>query len=142
MFDQILSEFASSPQAQAALAALQAQGHSPETAQALLGHGLSAAAESMSAQTAGQAQPTESLWNIFGGHSGREFLLGLTAGIARGDGIFGSLQDGAMGLVAGHVGEVLGQRAGLDPATAGSAAAAMTPFILQFVHEKLAGQHG
>ena len=141
MFEQILSQFESSPQGQSAVAALQQQGIPADQANEFIQHAKAAAAESMGSQTANHPEPTLGLFNIFGGHAAREFLVGLTMGIARGDGFVGSFKDGGMSMIAGHIGEVVAERAGVDEGTAGTVAAAITPFIIHFVHEKLAGMH-
>lgn len=137
MFQELLSEFVSSPQGQNALSALQEKGYSAEDATSFLEHGVSAAAETMEGQSAGQAQPEIGIFDLFGGHAGREFLAGAVAGIMRGEGVLGALEDGGIGLISGHVAEVIASRAGIDPATAGTIAAVVTPFIVHYAHEKL-----
>jgi hypothetical protein len=138
MFEQLLSQFTSSPQGQGALAALQKQGISPDEARDLIEKSLPGAAASFSRQTEGQPQPHVSLFNIFGGHAGRNFLAGLVAGIARGDGVVGSLEDGAVGVLGGHLVEYLADEVGLDGDKASTVGAALAPFIAHFIHEKLA----
>jgi hypothetical protein len=138
MFEEILAEFTSSPQAQGALEALQKQGISPDEARDLLAKSLPGAANSFTRQTEGHPQPHIGLFNIFGGHAGRDFLAGVIAGIARGDGFIGSIEDGGLGILIGHLTEYLADEAGIDGEKAGIAAAAVAPFIAHFVHDHLA----
>lgn len=140
MFEELLSEFAGSEHAANALNALQAKGFSPDDAQNLLNEALPAAREAMESNAQNQAQPEVGLFNLFGGHAGKEFLIGLTEGIVRGDGFKGSLEDGGISLIAGHIGEVIAPRLNLSPDVAGDAAAAVAPFIVRFAHEKLAAR--
>jgi hypothetical protein len=141
MFEQMLAGFATSDQGKSALSALQQQGISATDAQSFLTHAVPAAAESMHQQTAGQAQPTLGLFNIFGGHAGKEFLLSAVAGLLKGDGIVGSLEDGGMGVIGGHIGEVVANRMGWDQDRAGKLAAVATPFIVSYVHSHLSKLH-
>lgn len=138
MFQELLSGFLTSQQGADALTALQSKGYGADDASALLNHAVPAAVEAMHQQTAGQENPGLSLFNIFGGHAGREFLLGAVAGLLRGDGFVGSLEDGGMGMIGGHIAEVIAERAGVDPTAAGEIAAVVTPFIVHYAHEKLA----
>lgn len=139
MFEQMLSEFTGSTQGQNALAALQQKGFSPQAAYGLLGHAVPAATEAMHTATAGHQEPALGLFNIFGGHAGREFLTGAVAGLLRGDGLVGSLEDGGIGMISGHVAEVIALRTGMNQAVAGEVAAAVTPFIVHYAHDKLSG---
>src|SRR4051812_3285812 len=103
MFKELLSGFLSSSQGQSALGTLTQQGYSADDAQSLLGHAIPAAAHAMHKQTEGHAEPAVGLFNIFGGHAGRSFLEGAIAGLIRGDGFIGSLEDGGMGMISGHI---------------------------------------
>jgi hypothetical protein len=138
MFEDILSGFTSSPHCESAVAALVQQGIGEGDARNYIDQAIPAAAEAFTKQTANHPQPEVGLFNIFGGHAGKEFLIGLTEGIVRGDGIMGSLEDGGMSMVGGHIGEYLASKTGLPEETTGLVAAAVTPFIVRFVHEKLA----
>jgi uncharacterized membrane protein YeaQ/YmgE (transglycosylase-associated protein family) len=140
MFDDMLSGFMNSQQGRDALTALQKQGIPAGEAQNLLNHAVPAAAESMKQATAGQSDPAVGLFNIFGGHSGRSFLEGMVAGLVRGDGLVGSLEDGGMGMIGGHVAEVIAQRTGMDSSRASMIASVATPFIVHYIHTKLANR--
>ena len=137
MFQELLSGFLASDQGKNALSALQEKGYSEADATTYLEHGVAGAAESMETQGAGNAQPTVGIFDLFGGHAGREFLAGAVAGIMRGDGVVASLEDGGIGLIAGHVAEVIASRTSLDAGTAGTIASVVTPFIVHYAHEKL-----
>jgi len=137
MFEEILSEFTSSEHGKQAIAALAQQGIPAEQATSLIENALPAAASSFTQQTAGHPEPKVGLFNLFGGHAGRDFLAGLVAGLTRGDGLVGSVEDGALGVLVGHLTEYFVEREGMDGGTAGTIAAALAPFIAHFVHEKL-----
>ena len=140
MFSELLSLFHGSSHAQNATAVLQQQGVPEDQIQGILDAALHGAARGMHAQTEGHAEPALGLFNIFGGHSGREFLLGATAGLLRGEGLWGAAKDGAMGMITGHVAEVIAQRTGMNQEMAGQLAAVVTPFVVHYAHEKL-GDH-
>jgi hypothetical protein len=140
MFEEILSEFTSSPQAKGAIDALARQGISEDEARNLIEQALPGAAASFGKQTEGHEQPHVGLFNIFGGHAARNFLAGVVAGIARGDGLVGSVEDGGIGVLVGHLGEYLAERVGIDGDKASTVAAALGPFIVHFMHEKLAAR--
>jgi hypothetical protein len=140
MFEEILSQFTSSPQGQSAIAALQKQGISPQEASDLVTKSLPGAAASFGRQTEGHPDPHVGLFNILGGHAGRNFLAGLVAGLSRGDGLVGSLEDGAVGVLGGHLVEYLADEVGIDGDKASTVGAALAPFIAHFVHEKLSNR--
>ena len=75
--------------------------------------------------------------SLLGDHGGRNYLAGIAAGMMRGDGIVGSLEDGALGVVTGRITEALVNKAGLDGGTASTIAAAATPYIAGYLREKL-----
>jgi hypothetical protein len=137
MFAELLNMFHMSPQGQNAMGVLQQQGWSPDQTQQILGAALPAAANGMHMATQGHPEPAVGLFNIFGGHAGGEFLTGAITGLLRGDGIFGSFKDGAMGMIGGHIAEVIAQRTGMNPQMAGQVAAALSPFIMHYAHERL-----
>ena len=140
MIDQMMQGFASSPAGQKAVQVLQSKGFTPEQVQDIMSHAGTAAASGLQKQTGGGADAV-GLFNIFGGHSGREFLMGAVTGLLKGDGVVGSLEDGGMGALAGHMGEYLAPRLGVDPGTAGSITAVLTPFVGQYVHDHLGANH-
>jgi len=76
---------------------------------------------------------------LLGSHPGKSFFAAFAMGIVKGDGILGSLGDGVEGVIVGRVAEALASRAGLDPNTASTVAAAATPYIVGFIKSKLAG---
>lgn len=125
----LFNEFIGSEHGQGAVAALGAQGISPEDATTYLGHATAAAHAHIEEQSGG----------FFGEHAGRNFFAALASGVVKGDGFFGSIKDGLEGALGGRIVEALASRAGIDPSTASTVAAAATPYITQFLHEKLSG---
>ena len=142
MIEQMMSGFVSSPQGQQAVQALVSKGFSPQQVQQILTHAVPAASQSLQRQTQGHAQPAVGLFNLFGGHAGREFLLGAVTGLLSGDGVFGAIKDGGMSMLAGHMAEYLAPKLGIDSGTAGSIAAVLTPFIGHYVHDHVGRHHG
>lgn len=122
---ELVNAFLNSEHGAQAVDALKAQGMSGDDAQQALAHAATAVHEHAEQQNAG----------LMGDHAGKSFLSGFAAGLVRGDGFFKSLLDGGEGVVGGRVAESLAARAGIDPATASSIAAAATPYILGFLKQ-------
>jgi hypothetical protein len=137
MFQELLSGFLSSEHGANALGALQKQGYSGDDAQNLLTTALPHAATAMHEQTASHADPAAGMFSLFGGHAGRDFLLGAVAGLMRGDGFTAALGDGAMGAIGGRIAEGLASSLGLDPSVAAGLASTITPFIVHYAHDHL-----
>lgn len=123
---QLISEFLASEHGVQAVQALAAQGVSAADAPQLLGHATEAAQAHVEEQHAG----------TLGAHAGRSFFAAFAAGLVRGDGFFKSLVDGGEGVLTGRVAEALATRAGLDPTSASTMAAAATPFVVAFMKQK------
>jgi hypothetical protein len=117
----LFQRFMSSDNGQQALGALQSQGISPDDAQTYLQHATQAVAEH----------------GLLGDAPGTSFFAAFASGLVKGDGVFGALEDGAMGIVTARVTEALCDRAGLDSGTAATVAAAATPYIASFVKQHL-----
>jgi hypothetical protein len=128
---EVFEKFLASDNGQQALGALQAQGISADDATTYLGHATQAVADHVNdhAQSHG----------LLGDSPGKSFFAAFAAGIVKGDGVFGSLEDGAMGVVTARVTEALCDKAGVDSATASTIAAAATPYVASFLKQHLAG---
>ncbi len=124
---QLISEFLASEHGAQAVQALGAQGVSETDAQQLLSHSTEAAYAHVEEQHAG----------LMGEHAGKSFFSAFAAGLVHGDGFFKSLVDGGEGVISGRVAESLAARAGLDPSTASTVAAAATPYVVAFLKQKL-----
>jgi len=74
---------------------------------------------------------------FLGAHLGRNFFAAFAAGVVKGDGLLGSMKDGLEGALSGRLVEALATKVELDPSTASGIAAAATPFVASFLHEKL-----
>jgi hypothetical protein len=125
----LFQRFMSSDSGQQALGALQSQGISPDDAQTYLQHATQAVADHVDdhAQSHG----------LLGDSPGTSFFAAFASGLVKGDGVFGALEDGAMGIVTARVTEALCDKAGLDSGTAATVAAAATPYIASFVKQHL-----
>lgn len=124
---QLISEFLASEHGAQAVQALGAQGIGQADAQQLLSHAAGAAADHVEEQHAG----------LMGEHPGKSFFAAFAAGLVRGDGFFKSLADGGEGVITGRMAEAIATRAGIDPATASTIAAAATPYVLNFLKQRL-----
>lgn len=129
MDNQLVQQFIASPQGQQALAQLKAAGHSHADAQRYLGH----------AARAGHDHTHEHAkkHGLLGEHAGRNFFAAYAAGLVRGDGIFGALGDGAEGLIAGRITQIICVREGLDYNVASVVAAVSAPFVITFLKHHL-----
>lgn len=125
---EIVGGFFQSSHGQQALGALGAQGISPEAATQFLGHATEAAAM--------HVHEHHESSGLLGAHPGKSFFAAFAAGLIKGDGVLGALEDGAMGVVTGRITEALMDRAGLDSDTASVVAAAATPYITSYLKEK------
>lgn len=124
----MVAEFLASEHGAQATQALAAQGVSAEDAQQLLGHAASAAYDHVEGQNAG----------LMGDHPGKSFFAAFAAGLVHGDGFFKSLVDGGEGVMTGRIAEAIASRAGIDPSTASTLAAAATPYVVNFLKARLA----
>ena len=123
----LFQEFMNSSHGQNAAAALAAQGVSPEDANQYL----------QQAAAVAHAHIEENSGGFLGAHVGRNFFAALAAGMVKGDGLLGSIKDGLEGALGGRLTEALASKVGLDSSTASGIAAAATPFLVSFIHEKL-----
>jgi hypothetical protein len=126
---ELMQTFLSSEHGAQAVQALQAQGVSPESAEQYLGHALQAGMD----HTHEHAQSG----GLLGEHPGRNFFAAFTAGLLRGDGVMGALEDGATGVITGRVAEYLTSLAGIDGGMASTIAAAATPYVTGFLKQHL-----
>jgi hypothetical protein len=127
----LAQNFIQAPQGQAALGALQNQGISPDVAETYLTHTLTAVGE--------HAEEHAQSHGILGDHPGKSFFAAFAMGLVKGDGVLGSLEDGAAGVITARVVEALCDRAGLDSSTAEIVAAAATPYAIDFLKSHLSG---
>jgi hypothetical protein len=125
----MIGEFLGSEHGQGAMDALTSQGVAPDDATQY----LSNAAE------AGHAHVEEQGANLLGDHPMKSFFAAFAAGVIKGDGILGSIGDGAEGVLVAKVTEALASKAGLDGTTASTLAATITPYVASFLKSKLAG---
>ncbi len=150
MIEQLFSMFSSSRQGQGALQQLMGQGYSQQQANGMLQAALPVAAQAMSNAAPGMlsggapgagAQPGigEALLKIGDSHYAQNFLTGAVTGLLRGDGFMGAAVDGMQGVVGGHVAEVIASRFGLPSRVAGAAGAVITPWMIDFLWEKMKG---
>lgn len=129
--EALAESFLSSEHGQQALSALSAKGIAPDQAQGYLKHALSAASAHVEAHAAEHG--------ILGDHPGKSFFAAFASGLLKGDGVMGSLEDGAAGVVTARVVETLCDKAGVDSATAETVAAAATPYVMGFLKSHLGG---
>jgi hypothetical protein len=124
-----IADFGASAHGQGALDALAQQGIVGQDADNVIQHAAAAA----HAHVEEHAQST----GILGAHPGKSFFAAFAAGILKGDGVFGSIADGAEGVISGRIAEAIATKAGIDSSMASTAAAAVTPFLVSFLKGKL-----
>lgn len=112
---------------QQAFGQLTQQGIAPNDASNMLAHALGAGATHVHDHAHSNG--------LLGDHPGRSFFAAFAAGLVRGDGIFGALEDGAVGVVTGKITEALCYRAGVNPNMASMVAATATPFVMGYLRD-------
>lgn len=125
--ETFVNDFMASQHGKEAIGALAAQGVSATDAQALLSHAAETAGNHVEGQGSG----------LLGAHPGKSFFAAFAAGLIKGDGLLGSLGDGAEGILAAKVTEVIASKAGFDASTASTVAAAATPYLSDFIKSRL-----
>jgi hypothetical protein len=74
---------------------------------------------------------------ILGKHAGMSFFAAFASGLLKGDGMVGSLEDGAAGVVVGRITEAITASVGLDSGLADAAAAATAPYVMAYMKKHL-----
>ncbi len=138
MIQELLQQFMSSPQASAALQAIQQQhGLDPATAQKSLHAASEGTAQALAqAPGGGGANPLGGLLSMLGGGAGGNAVAGALSGMLGGGGLGGAVQGGLSGVVVGRVAEMIASRTGMNPQMASAVAASLAPHILSFLHER------
>jgi hypothetical protein len=126
----LVEKFISSVHGQNAAAALSSAGIDDSQVQDILGHAARAG-------VAHVEQAHKDNGGILGEHAGMSFFAAFASGIIKGDGVMGSLEDGAGGVVIARITEALTAKMGLDSTTADAAAAATAPYVMSFLKEEL-----
>jgi len=141
MFEEMLGSFLGSEQGRGATQALQQKGVPQGQIQQILQAALPAAASSLQQQgsKAMPNAPALGAFDVLGGHPGQSFLIAAATSMMRGEGMSGALRDGAIGVVGGRIGEALASRMNMSPQMASGIAAAITPFVVSYAQEHLAG---
>lgn len=141
MLDQLFTMFSSSRQGQGALQQLMSQGYTQQQANGMLQAALPAAAHAMRGAAPGTGGQSlgASLMNIGHSNYAQNFLVGAVSGLLRGEGLMGSAVDGLQAVVGGHVAQVIATRFGLPSRVAGAVGAVITPWMIDFLWEKMQG---
>ncbi len=126
----LVQKFLDSVHGQNAAAALSAQGIDDSQVQGILKHAATAGVEHVK-------QAHEDSGGLLGEHAGMEFFAAFASGLIKGDGVVGSLEDGAGGVVIGRITQALTEKMGIDSSTADAAAAATAPYVMSFLKEEL-----
>jgi hypothetical protein len=125
----LVQTFLQSSHGQEAAASLAQAGFGDEQVEEILSHAATAGAEHVEAHHESSG--------LLGKHAGTSFFAAFAAGLVKGDGIVGALEDGVVGVVIGRITEALTERMGLDSAAADAAAAATAPFVVKYLREHL-----
>jgi hypothetical protein len=126
----LVQKFLQSSHGQQASSSLSQAGFDDAQVQDILSHAATAGAEHVEASHAESG-------GILGHHAGASFFAAFAAGIVKGDGLVGALEDGALGVVIGRITEALTARLGMDSAAADAAAAATAPYVMAFLKEHI-----
>jgi hypothetical protein len=128
--ESMAQEFAGSDEGQQAAAALSQQGFGDDQVAQILSHSGRAGAEHVENYHKDNG-------GILGEHAGLGFIAAFVAGLIKGDGAVGALEDGVAGVVIARITEALTARMGLDSALADTAAAATAPWVMAFLKKRL-----
>jgi hypothetical protein len=126
----LVRTFMSSEHGQQAAAALMNQGFDQGQVQQILHHSVHAGAQHVE-------QAHRDNGGLLGEHAGMSFFAAFASGLIRGDGVMGSLEDGAAGVVIGRITEALTAQMGFDSGLADAAAAATAPYVMAFLKQHL-----
>jgi len=128
--ESLVQKFLGSEHGQQAAAALAQQGFGEDQVQEILGHTARAGAQHVE-------QQHKDSGGLFGEHAGMSFFAAFASGLIKGDGVVGSLEDGAAGILVGRITEALTAQMGMDSTAADAAAAATAPYITAFLKQHL-----
>ena len=74
---------------------------------------------------------------ILGEHAGMSFFAAFASGLIKGDGMLGSLEDGAAGVVVGRIAEAITASVDIDSGMVDAAAAATAPYVMAYMKKHL-----
>jgi hypothetical protein len=74
---------------------------------------------------------------ILGKHAGMSFFAAFASGLLKGDGVMGSLEDGAGGVVVGRIAEAITASVDIDSSLVDAAAAATAPYVMAYLKKHL-----
>ena len=126
----LATSFLGSSQGRDAAAALAQQGFNSGQAQQILRHATAAGASHVE-------QHHKDSGGLLGNHAGLSFFAAFASGLLKGDGVLGSLEDGAIGVVTGRIAEAITAQMNIDSRLADAAAAATAPYVLAFLKQHL-----
>jgi hypothetical protein len=125
----IIQSFLNSSEGRGAASALEGQGFEQSQIQQILHHAARSGIEHI--------EQDASNGGILGEHAGMSFFAAFASGLLKGDGVVGSLEDGAAGIVIGRITESLTAAVGLDSGMADAAAAATAPYVMAYLKKHL-----
>jgi hypothetical protein len=123
--NNVIQQFLGSPEGADAAEALRGAGVPEESIRDVLHHAARAGIEHLEndAREGG----------ILGKHAGMSFFAAFASGLIQGDGLVGSLEEGALGVVVGRITEAITASVGLDSGLADAAAAATAPHVMKYL---------
>jgi hypothetical protein len=125
----IIHSFLHSTEGRQAAGALESAGFEQSQISQILHHAAHAGIQHIEADAA--------KGGILGEHAGMSFFAAFASGLLKGDGMMGSLEDGAAGIVVGRITETLTSAVGLDSGMADAAAAATAPYVMAYLKKHL-----
>jgi hypothetical protein len=128
----LVEKFLASEHGQSAQAALTQAGVSDDQINDVLHSSLAAGVEHVE-------QAHKDGGGLLGNHAGSSFFAAFASGLIKGDGVLGSLEDGAVGVLIGRIAQALQDKLGMDSTAANAAAAATAPYVLSFLRQHIGG---
>lgn len=120
-----IQSFLGSPEGAQAATDLAIAGVPGDQIQSVLTHAIRAGIEHIEADA--------SNGGLLGEHPGLSFFAAFASGLVQGDGVVGSLEDGALGVVIGRITEAITSSVGLDSGLVDAAAAAAAPNVMRYL---------
>lgn len=125
----IINEFIHSNEGRQAAGALAEAGIEQSKIGEILHHAARAGIEHIEADAA--------KGGILGEHAGMSFFAAFASGLLKGDGMVGSLEDGAAGIVVGRIAEAITASVDIDSGLVDTAAAATAPYVMAYMKRHL-----
>ncbi len=138
MIQELFNEFMSSPHGAAAMQELQGtHGLSAADAESALNAATHGAVEGLAGEGGASAPSLGGLLGSLGGSGAGNAITGALSSMLHGGGLKAAMEGGVEGAIGGKIAEAVAKRTGIDPNVARTAAAAITPYVVRFIEERM-----